>query len=144
METVYTGFTAMFKVGVTNIEDARRDSNKSRFHTSSIYILRYIDTERLFIISHEARIELVQYRVLFSLDICGSLVRRTEVVFYSTPPSVEAGGLTPEVKRSISPIITGVNLKVTFFLRVGMIVEAEAATFLGLPRRRVTGGGGSG
>ena len=60
------------------------------------------------------------------------------------PPSVEAGGLTLEVKRSISPIITGVNLKVTFFLRVGMIVEAEAATFLGLPRRRVTGGGGSG
>ena len=72
----------MFKVGVTNIEDARTDSNKSRFNTISIYF-RYIDTERLFFLSHEARIELVQYRVLFSLDVCGSLVRRTEVVFYS-------------------------------------------------------------
>ena len=75
----------MFKVGVTNIEDARTDSNKSRFNTISIYF--GISIQRDCLSYHtRARIALVQYRVPFSLHVCGSLVRRTEVVFYSTPP----------------------------------------------------------
>ena len=65
METVYTGFTAMFEDGVTNIEDARPDSNKSRFITLPVYIYGVTIQNTILFIDH-TRLDFVQYRVLFS------------------------------------------------------------------------------
>ena len=65
METVYTGFTAMFEDGVTNIEDARPDSNKSRFITLPVYQYIYGVTVQSFMFIYHTRMDFVQYRVLF-------------------------------------------------------------------------------
>ena len=82
METVYTGFTAMFEVGVTNIEDARPDSNKSRFITLPVYIYG-VAIQLYYIVfrSHEIGLCSIPRSLLF--DIYGSLVRRMGVVFYN-------------------------------------------------------------